>query len=390
MLTFKCRKFDLQNELDAIATAVDKKSKDEIYSCIYLTKLDVSTLLLAAASRDLMVTTSIKIDAGATLLPDAEPKDGTQTKALAVNADKLLGLCRKLPDKIIDFAYDPKMLRITVRCDSSHFTLGCQEPTFFPAITNPKDLSFKVPLRWFWNAIKNSNQLVSGKEGGKISDSGAMLSLDDKILEMVSTDGNRLAKSFTTLETDKSFATILPRKILVELLKTLENQQHPSVGIEATPNHAFISFGRYVYRTGVLAGSFPNYRVLIDQILAKNETKFRIKRNELVTSIERCLVFVGKDQGFGINFAFKEHEIVLTVANDKGDSAHELVEAECPEGITYQCRLNGEYLLQYLSTVSTDESVDMWVNAKEMLRPVYMRSQSDRNYLWMAMPMSSL
>jgi DNA polymerase III subunit beta len=388
-LTFRCRKFDLQNQLDAIATAVDKKSKDEIYSCVYMARTDATNLLLAAASRDLMVTTSIKIDAGGGLLA-MEPVAAGSNIAMAVQAEKLLALCKKLPDKIIEFTYDPKLQRAAVRCDSSHFTLSCQEPTFFPAITAPKveNYRYKIPVRFMHAAITRCLDMITLKESPMVYFSGALLILEDKVLEVITTDGNRLAVSYTTMETEEKMKVILPKKILMELAGNLENSQLASLNFDLNDNHAFFNFGKFTYRTAILAGSFPNYKLITDSVRANNDIQFRMNRAKLLTAIERCLVFVGKEAGFGINLEFKEKEATLGAANSDGDSAFEIIEAECSRPL--KVRLNGQYVLQYLNTVSNDDTVDLWANSKQTMGAIYMRGQSERNYLWIAQPMELL
>lgn len=389
-MKFKTRKFDLQNELTFLSSVVDKKSKDEIYQCVHLVQKDNLNLTLSASSRELMLTTAIKIDGGASLIPSETPTNGNH--ACAIDATKLFELCKKLPDKLIDLDYDATTLKVVLRCDNSRFTISCLEPSLFPSIklprANPNDFSYKLPLRFFFTAINSSLNLVSLKEGAQVFYSGILMILEDKVLEIIATDGNRMSIWFTTMETDKNFKLILPKRTLVELASSLANNQQPAVNLEITSSHAFLNFGKYTYQSGILIGTFPNYKLVIDAARQNNDLCFRMNRQKLNQALERCLVFVGKDQGFGINFDFKEHELALSAANMRGDYAYEIVEAECPK--PYKIRLNGEWLRQYLETVPNDDSVDLYVNSQEVLKPVYLRSQNERNYIFLISPMETI
>lgn len=383
-LSFKCRKFDLQAELEAISSAVDSKSKDQIYSCIYMQRSSKSDLLMAAASRDLIVSTSVKIDAGGGLLVDTEE---ASSPAMAVEASKLTALVKKLPDKIIEVTYDDRTKKAKIRCDSSSYTLSCQDASLFPAISTkkPEEYSVKLPLRFFHSAITHSLDLIITRESPLVYFSGALLILQDKVFEVIATDGNRMSVSFTTLENTKTIKTILPRKVLAELAGTLAKSQIQSINLEVTPNHAFLNFGKYTYQSGILAGSFPNYKLVTDSVRQNNDLQFQINRSQLLAAVERCLVFVGKKEGCGINLSFKEKELSVETANDQGDSVFEIVEAECAKIL--EIRINGDFVRQYLTSVPNDETVDLWINGSKEMSPMYFRVLSDRNYLLVAQPM---
>ena len=387
-LIFRCRKFDIQNELEAISSVVDKKSKDEIYACIYFTRSTSGSIMMAASSRELMVLTSIKVDSDKLLVND--PVSTGEKLAMAVNAERLLAICRKLPDRIIEFIYDKTQIRVLVRCDKSHYTLACQEPTFFPAITFPEvsDFSYRIPLRFFHSAIRSALSLVVGDtESPYVFYSGVLVVLSKKILTVIATDGCRMMTSYTKLETDKEFTAILPRKILSELNTTLEKCQLALLNLEITPNHAFFNFGKYTYCSSILAGNFPNYHVLLETIYKENTNQYRINRSKLQAALERCLVFVDKKQGFGVNIDFKEKELVVSGASQTGDSAFEIVEAECSH--PFSVRLNGQYLKEYLETIQ-DEYTDLWLNNELTMKPILARSQSDRNYSWILQVMERM
>lgn len=390
-MKFRTRKFDLANELGSLNAVVDRKSKDLIYQCVHLTQVDNLNLSLAAASSSegLMLTSSIKIDGSAGgLLPPDPATNGA--KSCAVDAGKLFDLCKKLPDKLIELDYDAEKLKLLVRCDSSRFTISCLEPTLFPSIRTPTTYSYKIPLRFFLNAVKHSLVMIEAKESAMVHYSGMLIILEDKVLEVIATDGHRMSVWFTTMETDKKFRVILPKKVLSELASTLESSTIPSINLEVTNNHAFINFGKYTYQTGILVGSFPNYKMVVDAARNNNDICFRMNRSRLQNSVERCLIFAGSDQGYGINFDFTDKDVSISAANERGDHAYEVIESESDFKYGFSTRFNGEFLVQYLNTVQQDDSVDLYINSKEPLRPIHLRSQSERNRIFLFQPMERL
>lgn len=387
--SFKCRKFDLQNELQVVASVVDRKNRDDIMSCVYLSVLNPSNLMIAGSSYSLMMTTTLKIDGGGTLLDSLDTVTRSKdTDSMAVDADKFLALIKKLPDKIIEITHDKNLNRAVVRCDSSRYTLGCQESSLYPLIKIVENFTYRLPLRFLLRAFQGTVGLIEGKESAQTHHSGVLVVLDDGVLELVATDGVRMASFFTTLETDKKFITILPKKTLQELITTMEGSTQSVIELEVTDNHAFFRFGKYVYRSSVLAGSFPNYKVIMDSVRGNNATQYRINRKKLQESVDRCVLFAGKNQGFGVNIDFKDKEVTISTANDLGDSAFEVVEAD--SSIPYATRVNGSSLSSYLESISSDDVVDIYVNTKQHTGPILLRSQSDRNYFYIIQAMERI
>lgn len=382
-MNFKVRKFDLQNELAVVVNLIDRKADDEVRRCVLIKKIDDSTIVLAGAQDILMMQTSIKVDAP--LIPNDDPGPS----AFAVDAGKLLDLCKKLPDAIVDLTFDGTSKKMLLRCGSSRYTLALLDGSLFPAIRMPDVFTSVLPLKFFHRALRDALPLIEGSEVGMIYNSGGSIILADGALDIVGTDGTRMSLWTTTMDTDRKFGLVLPKRTMTQMVAVLEGfvGKIPQIEVELQGSLAYFRFGKYTYQSATMSGTFPNYVKMIEIVSTQAETNYTIPRVKFMQCLERALIFSGKNQGSGVNMEFKTKEMVVSTANENGESSFDMIEVNCPK--PHQIRLNGSYLISYLSGLS-DDTVDLWLDSTGKNSGIYFRVASERNYKYVMMRMGWL
>ena len=135
---------------------------------------------------------------------------------------------------------------------------------------------------------------ATAKENSRYAINGVLLKRDGKRLEMVATDGRRLAlarANLTTTDKDaKAIACIIPVKALSMLQKLIRDHDEP-VQIAITDNQALFSFGtaaspgRAVLISNLVEGTFPPYE---DVIPKDQDKKVTFDRDVLGSAVRRC------------------------------------------------------------------------------------------------------
>ena len=135
---------------------------------------------------------------------------------------------------------------------------------------------------------------AAARENSRYAINGVLMVRDGKKLEMVATDGRRLAKSAVSIATSGDAAQcIIPSKALSMLQKLTADENEP-VHIAITDNQAVFAFGdeptdsRAVLTTNLVEGTFPPYEDVIPRDL---DIKVTFNRDTLASAVRprvRC------------------------------------------------------------------------------------------------------
>jgi DNA polymerase-3 subunit beta len=322
-------------ELQLIQGVVERRTTIPILSNILLTA-EGDRLHLAATDLDVTIYTQCSA---------VVRKEGRTT----IHGKVFFDLVRSLPAETLDLSW--KEARVEVRSGPFNSQLASLDPADFPTLPEvPDGQGFAIDLAVLRRLIDRSVFAVSAEEG-HFQYNAALLLVSAKFLEMVATDGHRLAwvKAPHGSGAPPFEHQLLPRKVLNQL-RHLSAEADTPLYVARGENHLAFRLGDRVLLSRVLEARFPQYeRVLVRD----NPHRARVQRQELGAALRR-VALLASERTHGIQMQFEKDSIALaSVGFDLGQAAEEV--ACSYAGQSLKVFVNANYLLDFLGAVDVKE-----------------------------------
>jgi DNA polymerase-3 subunit beta len=360
-------------ELSLIQGVVEKRTTHQI----------LTNVLLEAKDGRLTLTAT---DLDTTLLSEIQPVTIKTPGAVTAPARRLYDVVRDLPANA--------ELKLKV-LENHHVSLECKEPklrirlnglaaTDYP--TRPEaaggpalSLSFGALRRM----VEKVRFAVSTEEM-RLQLQGALLKAKGDSVEMVATDGHRLALvEVDGVKVDSGFEPVLVSKKILDELGKLDASDETPVTIVRGTNHIGFSVGARRLFSKLDERRFPDYEKVISK---ENDRKAVVGREELLGAVRRIALLSG-DRMKAVSLAFQPLALVVSSeSQDVGEGNQEIPAVY--DGAPLTLRLYARYLEQFLEAAETKD-VHLFVKDEQAQcqgRPGEPIS-GIKNYLYVVMPM---
>jgi DNA polymerase-3 subunit beta len=306
--------------------------------------------------------------------------EGIENGSTTVVCDKFLNIIKNLPDSNIVFEDSEDKIKIKPEGASIEFKLRTIEASAFPSLVFGDESGyFRISQKDFTDMIGQVIFAVSDDES-KYAMNGALLEKDGSSLVMVGTDGRRLSyinRQIGSEIPDFPKATIPSRFLnLIRKLSVGEGDFEINVG----NNSISLRFGTCTISSSLIKNDFPAYR----RVIPENQSKVCIVNiNTLSDALKRVSLLV-ENKFKKIILEFNENK--LTVYCDESDVGAGREEIDCRyEGEPQRCAMNYTYLLSPLKVMDGEEAR---IEFSEPGRPFTVKSEPERDYLHVIMPMN--
>lgn len=364
-MEIRVNRSEFLGELIPMQGIVERKTTIPVLSHLLLTTRE-DRLHLAATDLDVSLTSWCEADV-------KEPG------GIAVQAKKLMEIIRSLTgDEVHLVQEEPRIL--TIRAGKSRFKVHGLAPDDFPTLPNVEDSAqVEIPFGDFRRMVSKILFAVSAEES-RFQLNGALLKLKDGGLEMVATDGHRLALVEGGLEGngEGQDSVLVPRKALQELQR-LEGDG--KLGYRRGEHHLSFRLGRRELICRILEGTFPDY----ERVIAKdNDKKVLFDRKALSEAVQRAALMTG-DRARAVRLQFTADQVVISAANsDLGEAVEEV---SCDyDGPEFRVGINPDYLRDFLGAVET-EKIRLELKDENTQCVGYPQDGPDTRYLCVIMPM---
>ncbi|MEE8278992.1 MAG: DNA polymerase III subunit beta, partial [Thermoanaerobaculia bacterium] len=262
LMEIRVQRAEFLDELAPMQGIVERRTTIPILSHILLRAQD-DRLHLAATDLDVSLTSWSNAD--------VEGSGG-----IAVQARKFLEIIRALVgDEVRLTLEDGK--RLIIEAGRSRFKINGLSPEDFPTLPDVRaETATEIPFRQLKRMISKVIFAVSTEES-RFQLNGALLKLKEGAMELVATDGHRLALVENALDsaTGNGEGVLIPRKALQELQRF---ESEGSVLFRRGEHHLSFEIGRRELISRILEGSFPDY----ERVIAKdNDKKVLFERRNL-------------------------------------------------------------------------------------------------------------
>ena len=339
-MEIRLKREELLGELVPMQGVVERRTTIPVLSHLLLST-EGDRLHLAATDLDVSLTSSVAAEI-------------STPGALAVQARKFVEIVRSLTGEEVVLALDGER-SLKIQAGKSRFRIHGLPAADFPTLPKVEsglgsNAELKLPLARFRRLVGKVLFAISSEES-RFQLSGALLKRSAGKLELVATDGHRLALIEADVEGAKGDDSVLvPRKALSEILRFEPHGEESDLVFRRGEHHLAFRTGRRELVCRVLEGSFPDY----ERVIARNNDRKAVcDRRALQDSVQRAALMTG-DRNRGVKLEFTAGELTIAAANpDLGDATETL---SCDfAGAALKIGLNPDYLVQFLTAVETEK-----------------------------------
>lgn len=338
----------------------------------------LSNVLLETNGKNLqVVATDLEIAVAA----EQEAEIKREGKAV-VNARSLYEIVKEAPEEAIHLTTKGESIEIS--SGKARFKILGMNPTEFPTLPNLKAKGdTKIKLEDLEEMIEKTFYAVSNDEARRTLNGLYLVKVvegDKSSLRIVGTDGHRLAYDERDLsgKWKEGKGIILPRKGIGELKKLLSDGEG-DLTASVDDKVALFHRGPVSLMLRLIDGEFPAY----DQVIPKKVEKIvSVPKQGLLGALRRAAILTS-DQGRGVRFSFSSGIMEVKAEHPDLGEVHEELSIDYKGG-SFQVGFNPRYLLDVLSVLEDEKVI---LELKDEVSPCVIRSEFDRGFLALIMPM---
>ncbi len=240
------------------------------------------------------------------------------------------------------------------------------------------------------NSMVARTLFAVARENSRYAINGVLLKREGKKLEMVATDGRRLALSRHNLPADKdaqNISCIIPTKAM-SLLQRLLTQDDEPVQIAVTDTQVLFAIGqadaqgpRAVLSSNLVEGAFPPY----EEVIPKDQDKRVVFDRDVLSSAVRRAALLTNEESRGVRMKFNgpEKNVELSSRAPEMGEAEVQMDIASYEGENLEIGFNPSFLTDALKVIA-DPQVIMELKAAN--KPGLVKSGND--FLYVVMPVN--
>jgi len=364
-MKFSIGKDAIQGELQLLQGIVEKRNTMPILANI---------LVNASENEVQLIGTDLEVG-----LKTHFPAHIDEPGSITISGKKLFEIVRSLAgDKDVIF-HESDSLVMEISSGESQFKVLCLPKEDYPQVPEPKfERQIVLPLESIKDMIDRVYFAITQEQRYYLN--GALMILKDKSVELVSTDGHRLAYtalSLDDLHLDSEISGIVSKKTLSELRK-FEDEK---LAFDLDENNLFFRVANRTLISRIIEGKFPNYEAVIPQ---DNSGIMIVSRDEMTDAIRRVSL-LSTERSKGIKLNLSKGQISLFSSNPEIGEARDRVNADY-EGDELEIGFNAQYLLDFLGTIKSEK---IRIELKDENSAVLMMPDAEEGirYLYVLMPM---
>jgi len=290
-------------------------------------------------------------------------------------------IVRKIEDEVVEISVDENLF--VLKSINGVFKLTVMNPNEYPKLpVFDVENSIELEQHIFKDMIRRTIFSISTDENRPVYN-GALVKVEDNVLTIVTIDGFRLSlKKYLSDKKINDFKSIIPGRVLAEILKILSDVEGKTVRVGKNKNQALFEMENSIIISRLIDGDFLNYKTIIPE---NPETKVRVKTKKLLDSFERVALFAKenkeKDKKSPVKMKLGIDGIVLSCVSENGD-AKEAISA-IVEGKELEIGFNPRYVIDALKVI---EDQEICVEFTTSISPVLIKPVVSNDYTYVVLP----
>lgn len=338
-MRFTCSREKLLGGLQIVGSVVSTRGMKPVYESVLIRSRD-GALEMMGTDLEVAIRFHLTDEDGGIRIEEAG--------ALVVPAARLTAILREVKDDQVDFTWEQNIL--TVECVGSRFRIMGLPEEEFPEIPDfPEQAPITVPSALFQRMVARTS-FAAAREKMRYALNGVLLLLKDNRLQMIGTDGRRLAHSGATIDdpTGADLKAIVPTKGMMQISKVV-GEEEETIDLALGNNQLSARTAHAVVVSRVLEGSFPPFE---DVIPVNCERKARVRRTDLIAAVRKAALLTNKESQ-SVRWTFGEGSLKLTARAAEVGEAHVSLDIEY-EGEPAEIAFNPAYVLDGLNVIEAE------------------------------------
>ena len=364
MMKFSCEKALLQNAINVASRAVAPKSSIPA----------LEGLLLHADSE--LTVSGYDMKTGIRTRVSADVTEGGD---IVLNARLFGDIIRRMPDDVVTFTADDKMM-VHLSCGDADFDILGLSAADYPDMPEVEDeYSVSIQQKVLRAMIEEVAFAVSTNESRPVH-TGALFEIADAGLTMVAVDGFRLAVRREPLEKIEggSFSFVAPGGALNEV-KSICGDTDDLAAVTLGKRHILFEVGSTELICRRLEGEFLDYKNAIPR---KNPITVIAETKALINSIDRVSVVISEKLKSPVRCVFDHDKVYLSAKTGNGEAKD--VCRLSGDGNGLEIGFNNRYLMEALRYAPAD-TVKIELNTG-VSPAIIVPTEGEENFLYMVLP----
>ena len=276
-----------------------------------------------------------------------------------------------------------KLHSVHITCQNSKFDIiGISASEFPPEFTNvevSEENGFEISVRPFVKAVKQAGFAAASYETSNLL-SGIVCDISGNVLEIASTDGNRLARVREAIDNkdNKASQLIIPSKTLNEFIKMSSFIDEETIKIYTEKSKIILKSENTTTISRLLEGQFPKYNQLIPQESPKEAL---VNVSQMTAALERVAIMVNEKTSI-VKLEFSENNLKLSADTPDSGKSEENLDIDY-SGEELAIAFNYKYVLEALKNIDSD-IVKIGLNTS--LSATMFRPNSEEDFVCLIMP----
>ncbi|MDD4202071.1 MAG: DNA polymerase III subunit beta [Candidatus Omnitrophica bacterium] len=366
-MKIQIKKEDMVKGLQTVQNAISQKNTLPILSNLLL-ETEQENIKLTATDLDIGIISTI-------------PCKIEEQGAITIPAKKLYDIVKELPgSEYIDISLKKNNV-LYLDCGTSHFKIICLPKDEFPEIPKIKEKDQIVISKVNLKRLLSLTIFAVSKDESRYILNGVLCIINQDTIEVVATDGRRLAVSSCKLLENKDIdkQVIIPVKTLQEVYRIISDSENENddIIILFGETQVFFKINKTTVITRLIEGDFPNYKNVIPKESGK---KLSIPREALLSATKRAALFTNQDS-LAVKFDINKSKVIVSKNAPYIGEVKEEVSAEY-NAEQVSIGFNPVYIMDVLKVLD-EKNIVFEVNEED--KPVVVRI--GKEYIYVVLPM---
>lgn len=362
-MKFTCFRSDMSNAVGNVLRAVSTK-----------TTIPALEGVLIQAYEDKLKLSGYDLEIGMSTVIEAAV---SQSGSIVVSAKLLLDIVRKLPEEVVEFSVDDRMVIYIKSGNADYQIVGISADEYpeMPKFDTEDEMEIKAST--FRDMVRQTIFAVSELKDTPVY-TGSYYEMIPNQLRIVTIDGFRMAVRTEQVNCEKVPPFIVPAKTQREVINLITNEES-TVKLNIGKRHISFNIDNYSVVSRLIEGNFINYKNTIPQ---QKETEVIIKTRRLLDSVERMALITSDKIRIPLKLKFTKDGIALTCSTNIG-KANDFIGCDCL-GKEVLIGFNHRFLIDALKNTDCDE---VRLSIKGPLEPMTITPVSGDSFLFLVVPM---
>ena len=275
-----CSKIQLFEIINTVQKAISSKSSMPILECIKIDASGDGNVVITGNNIDLCIEYNSVFNVA-------------EGGSIAL-ASKMFGeIVRRLPDGDVTITVNEDNNVTKIKSGVSEFNIQGLSAAEYPSAPILDEIfRFTITQNMLKKLIRKTISFVAVNEGKKPVLTGALFEIKNNYLNVVASDGHRLAVVKEELKENVNDAKfVIPGATLRELLKILKDTDE-NISVIVSNRHILFDFGSFQVYTRLLDGDFLKYEAIISAV---NTINVIADKRSIMESLERAMLLINDD-----------------------------------------------------------------------------------------------